>query len=132
MKLKLLATGDGPDHYSSNGEIITAHRNGQSESFDLSQLNTGDLFQGITVDTLTLNPNHIIRDAWRDSNNELHVKLCQPVGHGDWSESYWIDVENYDANKAYVVLTNARLDPNKTYEPVWNSNKNEWIPGEKE
>ncbi len=46
MQIKLLATGQGPDYYTFNGEVITAHLNGLSEEYDLSGFPDGATFQG--------------------------------------------------------------------------------------
>lgn len=104
MKIKFLATGMAPTHYSFSGDVVTAHYNGQGEGFDLSDLQHGDQFQGVSVDDLSLSPGHVIRKAERDSNGELHLTLCQRVGPGHWEEGAEIDVADYDPAKIQVVL----------------------------
>lgn len=102
MKAIFLATGDSPDYYEFDeaNEIITAHKDGASEAFDLSTLQEGDEFEGLVVDTLDLNGTHIIRDAER-VNGELHLTLCQFTSN-NWEESDEIDVSNYDQTELYV------------------------------
>lgn len=103
MKIKFLATGMAPTHYSFNGEVVMAHHNGQSEDFDLSGLAEGDQFQGVGVDTLELAPGHVLRNAYRDSNGELHLTLCQQVGPGHWQEGVEFDVTEYDPAKIQAI-----------------------------
>lgn len=107
MKIKLLATGNAPEYYSISGETITAHRGAKSESFDLSAIETGGEFLGITVDTLPLNAAHILRGAYRDDLGELHVTLCQAVGPGRWSESPEIDADVYDPDAIHAEFKGA-------------------------
>lgn len=133
MKLHFLATGDAPERYSFDGDQITAHRNGQSESFDLSGLETGGEFLGVSVDTLTLAAGHIIRDASRDSNGELHVTLCQAVGPNHWTEGEGeIDASNYNPSMPYVQLVSVERGDVSDYEPAWSSKRNAWVAVEKE
>lgn len=96
------STGNAPEHYSFNGETVTAHRGDVSESFDLSSIETGDEFQGVSADTLDLSPAHIIRDAYRDESGELRVTLCQAVGPGHWGESAEMDASEYDPDAIHV------------------------------
>lgn len=112
MKIKFLATGNAPTHYSFNGDVATAHYGDQQEDFDLSGLQHGDRFQGVSVDDLDLSPGHIIRAAERDSNGELHLTLCQkviaaqyPGKKARWREGLEIDAESYDPDACYVVPT---------------------------
>ena len=107
MKLKLISSYQSPDYYTFDGDVITAHSGDVSESFDLSALVHGDKFEGVEPDTLTLNPAHIIRDAYRDDSGVLHVTLCQAVGPGHWSESAEIDSADYDPDAIHVPFVKA-------------------------
>jgi len=108
MKIKFLSTGNSPDYYSFDGEIITAISGGQHEDFDLSVLEAGDKFEGvesvglINKDGYDIPGSQIIRNAYRDSAGELHVVLCQAVGPGHWGETEEMDVSNYDPNTIQV------------------------------
>ena len=102
-QLKFKATGDAPEYYSFEGDIVTAYYDSFSESFDLSDLAQGDKFEGLTVETLELSDTHIIRDTHRDSNDALNVTLCQAVGPGHWQESDWFDSTNYDPDAIHVA-----------------------------
>jgi hypothetical protein len=135
MKLHFLATGDAPERYSFDGDTITAEQNDQSESWDLSSLQTGGKFQGITVDTLSLAPGHVIRGAYRDSGGELHVTLCQAVGANDWAEQDGeIDAADYDPAVAYVQLVGIKRNGEDAadYEPAWSDQRGGWIAVKKE
>jgi hypothetical protein len=135
MKLHFIATGDAPERYSFSGDTITAEKNGQSESWNLSGLQAGGKFQGITVDTLSLSPGHVIRDAYRDSGGELHVTLCQAVGANDWTEQDGeIDAADYDPAVAYVQLVRIKRNGEDVadYEPQWSSERSEWVAVKKE
>ncbi len=124
MKILFKSTGQSPNHYSFNGETITANQGDVSESFDLSTIQAGDKFQGVSVDTLDLNPTHIIRDAYRDSDGVLHVTLCQSVGPGNWGESQEFDASQYDpdaihveykgggAGQPWALTRRGKVDPN--------------------
>ena len=107
MKIKIISTANSPSHYSFNGDTIAAHQGGMSESLDLSTIQTGDKFQGVTVDTLDIAPPHIIRDAYRDGTGELHVTICQAVGPGDWGESQEFDATDYDPDAIHVEFKGA-------------------------
>lgn len=110
MKITFLSTGNSPDYYSFDGEIITAYKDGQSESFDLSGFEEGDKFQGIGETNedgefqpvLGMPGSQVIRDAYRDSVSELHVTLCQAVGPGHWGESAEFDSADYDPDAIHV------------------------------
>ena len=102
MKSKFLATDSSPEYYEFDGDIITAHTDGLSESFDLSALGAVDKLQGVEPDTLPLASPHIIRDAYRDDGGELHVTLCQAVGPGHWGESMEFDSAEYDPDAIHV------------------------------
>ena len=102
MKIKFLATGNAPTHYSFAGETVTAHVNVISEDFDLSAISVGDKVTSVSVDTLDLNSGHILRDAYRDESGELYITLCQRVGPGHWSESDWMDVSDYNSDAIQV------------------------------
>lgn len=108
MKIKILATGEAPTHYSFNNEVVTAYHNGLSESFDLSSIEFGDQFVGVSVDTLNLNMFHVIRDVYRDRLGELHLVLCQEVGAGHWRESDEFDSEFYKPEGIYAKYTNQK------------------------
>ena len=103
MKITFLATGDSPDYYTFSGETVTAHKDGIAESFDLSALEAGGEFTGVSIDALPLEPAHVIRHAYRDA--ELHVTLCQQVGPGHWRESAEIDSAEYDPDAIHAVFT---------------------------
>ncbi len=123
MKLTMKSTGNSPEYYEFSGDTVTAHLDGQSESFDLSGLGSADQFQGVEPETLTLSPAHIIRDAYRDDSGELHVTLCQAVGPGDWGESQEFDSSDYapdaiqvpflgeSAGRSYAVTRRGRVNP---------------------
>lgn len=115
MKIKFLATGNAPTHYSFTGDVITAHRGVQPEDFDLSGLQHGDQFQGVSVDNLILSPGHVIRAAERDSNGELHVTLCQQVGPGHWKESGWMDAADYDPANIQVIYDRTKAHSGKPW-----------------
>ena len=102
MKLTFLATGQAPDSYEINGETITAHQEGLSETIDLSPLGEGDKFEGLELEALTLNPSQVLREATREGG-ELHVTLCQasPM-RGHWRESEIIDSEDYISGHRYI------------------------------
>ena len=124
MKVRIYSKGDGPDHYTIDGEIIIANKGGQSESFDLSVLEQGDKFQGVEPNTLDFPGQHIVRDAYRDTEGELHVTLCQAVGPGNWSESAEFDASEYDpdaiqvpflgesAGNAWALTQRGKMNPN--------------------
>jgi len=97
MKIKLLATGQAPDYYTFSGSTATAHYEGQSDSFDFSTLQEGDVFQGVDSSL----PVPAIRNA-EVVGGELRVTLCQQVGPGHWLESGWIDSASYDPDAITV------------------------------
>lgn len=103
MKLKLLATSIAPGHYTIDGETITAHVGDQSEAYDLSEMPEGATLT--EVDEIAgVRP---IRAATR-VNGELQVTLCQRVGAGHWSESDWMEAEDYDPDAIHVQLNTER------------------------
>lgn len=102
MKVKFLATGNAPTHYSFDGETVTAHYV-SDEAFNLSSLGEGDRFDGVEVEALALPAQQVIREAER-VDGELYVTLCQRVGPGNWTESDWIDAIEYDPDKVYAVF----------------------------
>jgi len=104
MKLKVLATGNAPTHYSFSGDVVTAHYGDQSEPFDLSALAIGDKFEGVEADVLEMNNDQIIRDVYRDDTGELYVTICQRVGPGHWTESEWMPVSAYGPKKINVTF----------------------------
>jgi len=103
MKITVIPTGNAPTHYSFNGEVITAHYDGLTEDFDLSVIPDDGKFEGVVVDTLDLPASQIVRDAYRDSLNELHVTLCQKTGPGHWETGSEIDVTAYEPTQVQVV-----------------------------
>ena len=106
MKIKLLATGQSPDFYTFDGEVVTAHKNnGISEEYDLSSFPEGGQFQG--ADTLDGIP--AIRHVER-TDGVLKVTLCQQVGPGHWSESDWLESTSYNPDNVYV-----KFDHGKAY-----------------
>ena len=103
MKIKVLATGQGPDHYEFDGDKITAHQGELSEMIDLTELEHGDKFEGAEPEALTLPGSQIIRDAYRDSEGVLHVTLCEASPMmGNWTDSGWIAAEAYKAGKQNI------------------------------
>ena len=104
MQITVIPTGNAPTHYSFDGEVITAHYDGETESFDLSAIPADGKFTGVGVDTLDLSASQIVRGAYRDSAGELHVTLCQKVGAGHWEASDELDSESYNPDTVYVKL----------------------------
>jgi len=112
MKIKFLSTGNSPDYYGFEGEIVTAYKDGQADFFDLSGLAEGDEFEGIgekdadgeLQPVLGMPGSQVIRDAYRDSASELHVTLCQAVGPGHWGETAETDSADYDPDAIQVPL----------------------------
>ena len=99
MKIKFLATGN-PFSYTVSGETING--------IDLSIVEHGGKVQ-ITDELREAG----IRKVERDESGELWVTLCQapPVTRvfrgvefreGDWRESDWIDVADYDPEALYI------------------------------
>jgi hypothetical protein len=76
MKIKFLATGQAPEKYSFNGEVLTAFKDGESEDFDFSVLEEGGRVDNIEVEALDLSSSAIIRKAER-MDSELKLVLCQ-------------------------------------------------------
>jgi len=103
MKITVIPTGNAPTHYSFNGETVTSHHDDATEDFDLSVLPADGQFTGVNVDNLELPASQIIRDAYRDSAEELHVTLCQKVGSGHWQTGNEIDVADYNPDAVQVV-----------------------------
>ncbi len=99
-QLNVLATGQSPDYYTVNGEVITAHHGGVSEVYDLTAFPEDGVFQGATP----VNGVPAIRNVTRE-NGELNVTLCQQVGPGHWTESGWFDIAEYHPDKVHVQLT---------------------------
>ncbi len=104
-QLNLLATGQSPDYYEINGEVITAHHDGVSEAYDLTVFPEGGTFTGADP----VNGVPAIRHVER-TNGELSVTLCQQVGPGHWAESGWFDATTYSPDTVHVQLT-----PNESY-----------------
>lgn len=103
MKVKFLATGDGPDSYSFSGDIVTVAKSGQSENFDFSLLECGGEVSNIDVDVLPLISEQVIRSVERDTDGELRLTLCQVAPAGHWRESGWMDASAYVADETYIV-----------------------------
>lgn len=101
MKLRFIATGQSPDFYTIEGEVITAHFQGASQALDFSALEAGDKFEGLES-TLDLPEQQIVRDAHRDSEGVLHLTLCQASGPGDWTESAVIDASEFVSGRKYI------------------------------
>ena len=111
MKIKFLATSK-----SYQCEIENESING----FDLSEIEEGDKFIG-NQQTRELG----IRDAYRQ-DGELHAILCQavpvssvftapngneiPIQGGNWTESDWIDANEYDPETLYIQEVGNGLD----------------------
>jgi len=108
MKIITLPTGNAPDYYTFNGETVTAHKNGQSESFDLSAIQHGDHFQGVEPDTLDMNGAHIMRNVVRDESGEIHLNICQQVGPGHWLTGSEIDVSEYNKDQIHVAYNSEK------------------------
>lgn len=104
MKIKVIPTSKAPTHYSFDGEKVQAHYYGYSEEFDFSEIEIENQLSDFSVDELGLDPMFIFRDAYRDSDGELYITICQQVGAGHWgfSESL-IDSSDYDPSGVYVV-----------------------------
>jgi len=117
MKIVFNPASHAPEKYEFDGERITAHYQGKSETFDLSGLEEGDKFyvmeedekgepfrkHGVEPEVLDLPGTKVIRDAVR-RNGELHVYLKQekPIRSGHWKYSDWIDAKDYDPDKLYI------------------------------
>ena len=100
MKLQFKATGTGPAAYQIDGETING--------IDLSPLEHGGMFLGNDV-TLAAG----ISDAYRDSEDVLHVNLKVPVlaSRLPGRKAHWrgtgeeIDAADYDPEICYVEPT---------------------------
>ena len=115
MKITVIPTGNAPEFYTFNGDIITAVKDGQSEAFDLSGLQNGDKLMGVDADTLDLPGGQIIRAAERDSNGELHVTLCQRVGAGHWEAGATFDASVYNPEAVNVTYRSDKPHAGKAY-----------------
>jgi hypothetical protein len=116
MKLIFDNYNPAPDHYTIDGELITVHHKGQSETIDLSELEHGDKFEGVEPEVIDLDGGRIITDAYRDEHGELHVRLVQlmPLS-GHWRESLEYDASEYVPGRQYIrELRNGVL-----VEPSW-------------
>lgn len=107
MKITLLPFGIGPDHYTFDGEAVTAHYDGVSESYDLSGMPEGATLA--SADPVNGMP--AIHAATRISG-ELHVALFHRVIAGQYPgrKAHWrtgdpIDATEYDPNTCYGVPT---------------------------
>ena len=107
MKITVIPTGNAPTHYTFDGEVITAHYDGEAELFDLSVIPADGKFTGVGVDTLDLPASQIVRDAYRDSAGELHVTLCQKTGSGHWETGITFDSADYNPE---LILVKYRTD----------------------
>ncbi|MBZ5486885.1 hypothetical protein HW452_05035 [Halomonas aquamarina] len=101
MKLKFLAKGFAPVSYNISGAVING--------IDTSLFVDGSRFVG-NEDTQEAG---IYNMEWVDE--ELCVTLGQMtkayqvnVGSNGWREGDWIDAEDYDPTRCYVVATNPR------------------------
>lgn len=113
MQIKFIASQQNgvPDFYSFDGDIVTAYFKGQKESFDLSDLQHGDVWQNpdpendvvIQPEVLPISGSLIIRHAERDAQGGLHVTLAQrcPM-NGHWREGGWLDSNDYAPGNVYV------------------------------
>lgn len=110
MKIKFLATGKAPDTYTIESETING--------IDLSIIEHGEKFIG-NDETKEAG----ICNAERDENNELWITLQQEVGPGHWIESDWIETEDYDPTKIYVV----KLDKQHAGKPWAKNGKGEKV-----
>lgn len=128
MKIEVMPSGYGPDKYEFDGDIVTIHRNGEKEDFDLSELEKDDRFDGVDPDTLNLSGSRIIRNAHRDEDGELHVIICQPVIGSKMPrhKAIWMgsddefDSRDYDPDQCYVVPSGvSNLTEGEDYELVW-------------
>ena len=117
MKIKFIPTEKAPDNYSINETdvVITASYDGDSEDFDLSIMEEGDVFGDVLADVLeneihgcqpqilNIAGEYVIRDSWRDSEGDLRILLCQEMLFAaDWNSSDWIDAEAYDSAILYI------------------------------
>ncbi|MEC8917100.1 MAG: hypothetical protein VX796_05710 [Pseudomonadota bacterium] len=104
MQIKVLATGIAADHYEINGDVITAFVGEESDNYDLSGLEEGD----VVTEVSPIGGIRPIRSATRE-NGVLKVTLCQRVGAGHWSESGWMDSSDYDPDAVHVVFDVSKI-----------------------
>lgn len=133
MKIKFIASQqtDVPFSYTIEGETITAYFQGQSESFDLSELQHGDAWQNpdpeggpvIQPEVLPISGSLIIRHAERDEQGELHATLAQrcPM-NGHWREGAWMDADDYVPGNVYVEFRQ-KDGTWKSFEPRYTRNE---------
>lgn len=107
MKIKFLAWPAAPASYEFEGDAITAHLNGGSELYDLSDFPESGVFG--SADRINNVP--AILDIKR-VDGILHVTLPQQVIAGKypkkeakWRGLDWIDAVDYDPEKCYVTPT---------------------------
>lgn len=92
MKIKFLATGIAPNFYEFEGEKIKFN----GETFDLSNFEEGDVFEGIEGEIQGIR-------AVERIDGELHVTLCQKAPQGHWTgKDEYIDSTDYDPNNLYI------------------------------
>lgn len=92
MRIKFLATGIAPQNYSFDGEKITFN----GETFDLSQFEEGDIFEGIEGEIQGIRSVERIK-------GELYVTLCQKAPKGHWTGiNEYIDSNNYNPKTLYI------------------------------
>ncbi|MBG23761.1 MAG: hypothetical protein CMF22_10600 [Idiomarinaceae bacterium] len=99
MKINILATGQSPDFYEFNGEVVTAHKDGVTEEYDFSGMPDGAKFTGADP----VNGVPAIRNAER-VDGTLKLTLCQQVGPGHWEESGEFDASEYDPDEIHVKM----------------------------
>lgn len=102
MKIKFLATGDSPDYYEIENEILTLFHDGKKEEVDFSSFNVGDKYEGVEFEHIDLFRGSSIIDAHREETGELFLTLCQQCSDGHWVESDWIDSKSYNKTTRYI------------------------------
>ena len=110
MKINILAVGQAPDYYAFNGEVVTAHHDGVTETYDLSAFPGGGFFHGADL----VNGVPAIRNVTR-TGGVLHVTLCQQVGPGHWSESGEFDAVLYNPDDIHVKQDGSKAFSGKAW-----------------
>lgn len=105
MQIKFLAYGGGPDGYTFSGEVVTAHYNGNSKDYDLSQFPEGGVFLG--AEDIAGTPAIYFVER---IDGELKVSLFDrtiasqyPNKKANWRESGWLDDVDYSPDKCYAI-----------------------------
>jgi len=109
MKIKFLPIPKAPSNYSFEGQKMTVSYKDKSETFDFSDLPNEFIIDDyknspiLIVDELELRSSQICRDLHKEGG-EIHLVLCQQVTiiNGNWTESDWIDSDDYDPNELYI------------------------------